>query len=107
MTMENNKFDMFAGLEERDFNEKSFNEVDDVQNTNQETELEVQEGKKRFNAGPTRTKEEYEEMIDSVHYETHYRPESGEEYQVRVTVLKPEVNPLENMRPVFAYSTNH
>lgn len=102
--MENNKFDMFAGLEERNFNEVQIEiEVQDEV----VTELEVQEGKKKYGTGPSRTKEEYEEMIESVHYETLVHPTSGLEYQVRVTVLKPEVNPLENMRPVFAYSTNH
>lgn len=104
--MENAKFDMFSSLEER-----GFETVQPVQETEvvpeQETELEVQEGKKRFGSGPTRTKEEYEACIESVHYETLTHPTTGKEYSVRVTVLKPEVNPLENMRPVFAYSTNH
>ena len=104
--MENNKFDMFSGLEERGF-ETVQPEVQDDTVQDQETELEVQEGKKRFGSGPTRTKEEYEACIESVHYETLTHPTTGEEYSVRVTVLKPEVNPLENMRPVFAYSTNH
>lgn len=106
--MENNKFDMFAGMQERDFEVLKSIDEDVVEN---ETELEVQiqeqETKKRFGSGPTRTKEEYEEMIESVHYETLTHPVSGEEYSVRVTVLKPEINPLENLRPVFAYSTNH
>lgn len=104
--MENNKFDMFSGLEERDF-ETVQPEVQDDIVLDQETELEVQEGKKRFGSGPSRTKEEYEACIESIHYETLTHPTTGEEYSVRVTVLKPEVNPLENMRPVFAYSTNH
>lgn len=104
--MENNKFDMFSGLEERGF-ETVLPEVQDDTVPDQETELEVQEGKKRFGSGPTRTKEEYEECIESVHYETLTHPTTGEEYSVRVTVLKPEVNPLENMRPVFAYSSFH
>lgn len=99
--MENTKFDMFAGLEERNFNEE-------IVVPEQETELEVQEtAKKKFSTGIHRTKEEYESHIESTYFETHTHPVSGEEYQVRVTVLKPEVNPLENMRPVFAYSTNH
>lgn len=104
--MENNKFDMFSSLEERGF-ETVEPEVQEDIVPEQETELEVQEGKKRFGSGPTRTKEEYEACIESIHYETLTHPISGEEYSVRVTVLKPEVNPLENMRPVFAYSTNH
>lgn len=103
--MESNKFDMFVGLEERDFEGVQPEPQDIV--PDQETELEVQEGKKRFGSGPSRTKEEYETFIESVHYETLIHPLSGEEYSVRVTVLKPEVNPLEFMRPVFAYSTNH
>lgn len=104
--MENNKFDMFSGLEERGF-ETVQPEVQDDTVPDQETELEVQEGKKRFGSGPTRTKEEYEACIESVHYETLTHPTTGEEYSVRVTVLKPEMNPLELMRPAFAYSTNH
>lgn len=98
--MENTKFDMFAGLEERDFNEEPEVQVDEVIE-------ETPSPKKKPGTVIHRTKEEYEEMIDHVYYETHKRPDTGEDYQVKVTVLKPEINPLENMRPVFAYSTNH
>lgn len=97
----NNKFDMFATLEERDFNDIENEEVEVVSVTAKA------DSKKKYNTVTARSKEEYETFIDSVHYETLTHPTTGEDYQVKVTVLKPEVNPLENMRPVFAYSTNH
>lgn len=99
--MENNKFDMFASLTERDFNDIENEEVEIVSVTAKS------EGKKKFSTVTVRSQEDYETFIESVRYETHTHPTTGEEYQVKVTVLKPEVNPLENMRPVFAYSTNH
>ncbi|AZU98030.1 hypothetical protein SEPL_337 [Salmonella phage SE_PL] len=100
--MENGiKFDMFASLEERDFNAIENEEVEVVSVTAKS------DTKKKYSTVTSRTKEEYETFIESIHYETLTHPTTGEEYQVKVTVLKPEVNPLENMRPVFAYSTNH
>jgi|AGFT01.1.fsa_nt_gi hypothetical protein len=97
----NNKFDMFATLEERDFNDIENEEVEVVSVTAKA------DSKKKYSTVTARSQEEYETFIDSVHFETLTHPTTGEEYQVKVTVLKPEVNPLENMRPVFAYSTNH
>lgn len=99
--MENNKFDMFASLTERDFNEIENEEVEIVSVTAKT------EGRKKFSTVTARSQEEYETFIESVHFETLTHPTTGEEYQVKVTVLKPEINPLEAMKPCFAYSTNH
>lgn len=102
--MENeNKFDMFASLADRDFNDIENEEVELVSVT---AKAEGNSSKK-LRTVTVRSQEEYETFIESVHFETLKHPTTGEEYQVKVTVLKPEVNPLENMRPVFAYSTNH
>lgn len=54
---------------------------------------------------PTRTLEAYNEMIDHVYYEEHTNS-IGETRTVKVTVLKPEVNPLEFIKPVFVYGTH-
>ena len=54
-----------------------------------------------------RSTEDYNKHIQSSYYETHINQNTGEEYKVKVTVLEPEVNPLETMRPVYAYSSNH
>ncbi len=51
---------------------------------------------------PVRSKEAFEEMIESVYMETQYRPD-GTSYDVKVYVMKPEDNPLEHIRPVFVY----
>lgn len=99
--MENKKFDMFASLNERDFNDIENEEVEVVSVTAKT------EGRKKFSTVTVRSQEDYETFIESIHYETHTHPTTGEEYQVKVTVLKPEVNPLEQMKPCFAYSTNH
>ncbi|WEM33132.1 hypothetical protein EJP02_071 [Escherichia phage EJP2] len=108
--MENTKFDMFASLEEREF------EVEEVQTldesdiellTASEDEAEEVEKKRPGMNRISRSTEEYNEMIESSHYETLTHPVSGVEYSVKVTVFKPEVNPQENMRPAYAYSTNH
>lgn len=96
-----NKFDMFANLEERDFNDIENEEVELVSVTAKT------DSKKKYRTVAVRSQEEYETFIDSIHYETLTHPTTGLNYEVKVTVLKPEVNPLENMRPVFAYSTNH
>lgn len=101
--MEDNKFDMFASLVDRDFNDIENEEVEVVSVTAKSESSSV----KKLRTVAVRSQEEYETFIDSIHFETHIHPVSGEEYQVKVTVLKPEVNPLETLRPVFAYSTNH
>jgi hypothetical protein len=96
-----NKFDMFATLNERDFNEIENEEVELVSVTAKS------DSKKKYRTVAVRSQEEYETFIDSIHFETLTHPTTGEDYQVKVTVLKPEINPQENLRPVFAYSTNH
>lgn len=96
-----NKFDMFANLTERDFNEIENEEVELVSVTAKT------EGKKKYKTVTVRSQEEYDSYVDSIHFETLTHPESGLNYEVKVTVLKPEINPQENLRPVFAYSTNH
>lgn len=63
--------------------------------------------KKKYAAAVTaRSQEEYEECIESIHFETLIHPTTGESYEVKVTVLKPEINPMELLRPAYAYSTN-
>lgn len=102
--MENeNKFDMFASLADRDFNDIENEEVELVSVT---AKAEGNSAKK-LRTVAARSQEEYETFIESVRYETLTHPTTGEEYQVKVTVLKPEVNPLENMKPVFAFSSTH
>lgn len=96
-----NKFDMFANLAERDFNEIENEEVELVSVTAKS------DSKKKYRTVAVRSQEEYDTFVESVRYDTLTHPISGEEYQVKVTVLKPEINPQENLRPVFAYSTNH
>lgn len=96
------KFDMFAGMEENDFEALENGEVGELVSVTLKAD-----SKKKFSTVRVRPQEEYEEFIESFYYETHYRPGTGEPYEVKVTVLKPEVNPLENMRPAYAYSTNH
>lgn len=102
--MENeNKFDMFASLVDRDFDQIENEEVELVSVT---AKAEGSSSKK-LRTVTVRSQEDYETFIESVRYDTLIHPSSGEEYQVKVTVLKPEVNPLENMRPCFAYSSTH
>lgn len=52
----------------------------------------------------SRSQEEYETFIQSTYTEVHYTS-SGEPYEVKVTVLKPEVNPMELLRPAYAFSS--
>lgn len=102
--MENeNKFDMFASLADRDFNEIENEEVELVSVT---AKAEGNSAKK-LRTVTVRSQEEYDTFVESVHFETLKHPTTGEDYQVKVTVLKPEVNPMEKMRPVFAYSSSH
>lgn len=91
------KFDMFA-----DIDAESKDDVEVVSVT-----LKSESKKKLSATVHVRSKEEYETYIESIHYETMYRPDTNEPYQVKVTILKPEINPMENIRPVFAYSSNH
>lgn len=98
------KFDMFADMvqEENDFTLLEDGEVGELVSVTLKAD-----SKKKFSTVRARTQEEFDEYVESVHYETMYRPGTGEPYQVKVTVLKPEANPLEFLRPAYAYSTNH
>lgn len=63
--------------------------------------------KKKYAAAVVaRSQEEFDECVESFHYETLVHPTTGESYEVKVTVLKPEINPMELLRPAYAYSTN-
>lgn len=115
MSKGNDKFNMFDGFEEPVVNkvlhDDSYNE-NEVDEFNEEVEIVSitmkTESRKKFAAAVvTRSQEEYETFVESTHFETLIHPESGEEYQVKVTVLKPEINPQELLRPAYAYSTNH
>lgn len=52
----------------------------------------------------SRSQEEYETYITGSYKETWYKP-NGEAYEVTITVLKPEVNPMELLRPAYAFSS--
>ncbi|EBS4516664.1 hypothetical protein DQT32_04545 [Salmonella enterica subsp. enterica serovar Braenderup] len=114
MSKGNDKFNMFDGMEEvkvrkvlhEESNEEEFNEYsDDVEIVS--VTMKTDTRKKYAAAVVSRSQEEYETYIESFYYETLIHPETKQEYQVKVTVLKPEINPMELMRPAYAYSTNH
>lgn len=115
MSKGNDKFNMFDGHEEpvvqKVLHEDSYNEneVDEYSDEVEIVSITMKtESRKKFAAAVvTRSQEEYETFIESTHFETLTHPVSGEEYQVKVTVLKPEINPQELLRPAYAYSTNH
>lgn len=116
MSNGNDKFNMFDGFEEskvrKVLHDDAYDENDvDVENNDDVEIVSVTmktESRKKFAASViARSQEEYETYIESVHYETLTHPVSGLEYQVKVTVLKPEINPQELLRPAYAYSTNH
>lgn len=108
------KFNMFDGLEDQKVfkvlhDSDTENDVDELNDDVEIVSITMKsESRKKFSASViSRSQEEYETFIDSVHYETLTHPVSGLEYQVKVTVLKPEINPQELLRPAYAYSTNH
>lgn len=102
--MEDNgmKFDMFEGVPDFDFNKLENGEESELVSVT----LKADTKKKYSPTVRARSQEEYETFIDSIHYETHYL-QDGTAYEVKVTVLKPEVNPLENLRPVYCWASNH
>jgi hypothetical protein len=115
MSKGNDKFNMFDGHDEpvvqKVLHEDSYDE-NSVDEYNEEVEIisitMKTESRKKFAASVvTRSQEDYETFIESIHYETLTHPVSGEDYQVKVTVLVPEINPQELLRPAYAYSTNH
>lgn len=97
-----NKFNMFDDIEEY---------KDEVQ---EELDVEIvsvtmkADTRKKYSAAViARTVEEYETYITGSYYETLIHPVSKQPYEVKVTVLKDEVNPLELLKPAYAYSSNH
>lgn len=119
MSNGNDKFNMFENIETdkvlKVLHDESY-DSDNVDNEFSDTDEVVEivsvtmktEGRKKFAASVVaRSQEDYETYIDSVYFETHKHPVTGEDYQVKVTVLTPEINPQELLRPAYAYSTNH
>ncbi|USL83478.1 putative HNH endonuclease [Escherichia phage A4] len=102
--MEDNgmKFDMFEGVPEFDFNKLENGEEAELVSVTLKSDTK----KKYSSAVRARSQEEYETFIESIHYETMTRVD-GSTYEVRVTVLKPEVNPLENLKPVYCWGTSN
>lgn len=119
MSNGNDKFNMFENFDEakvrKVLHDESYDSdnVDTDDSDNEEVTEIVSvtmktEGRKKFAASViARSQEEYETFIESVYFETHKHPTTGEDYQVKVTVLTPEINPQELLRPAYAYSTNH
>lgn len=119
MSKDNDKIDLFAELDEiHQNNEKNKkNKVQSVQVTFEDDIIEddsdvertvkinTDTKKKYASSVPARSQEEYEEWIESTHF-TVLTKEDGTTYEVKVTVLKPGINPLENLRPAYAYSTS-
>ena len=87
------KFNMFDGIEEQK------EEVEIVSVT-----VKPDSSRQRFSTVPQRTKEEYEEHIISTYKEIHVNS-AGEEIEVNVQVLKPEVHPSEFLKPAYCYGT--
>lgn len=121
MSMDNDNIDFMSELNEihqRTLKEKEqnvkvqsnsmFEFEDDIQDEEpvQRTVKIISDTKKKYNNNTVaRTQEEYEEWIESTHYETMTNPD-GSTYEVKVTVLKPGINPLENLRPAYAFASN-
>lgn len=123
MSMDNDNFDFMSEL--NDIHQKTLKEKEQQEKVSSNSMFEFEdddsvlvdipvertvkinkEAKRKYSSNtPARSVEEYEEWVDSVHYETMTRPD-GSTYEVKVTVLKPGVNPLEHMRPAYAFSTN-
>lgn len=101
----NEKFDMFAT-----FNEAPVMSVDlfDEEDSEIISVTPKADTKKKYTSAPAqRTKEDYESYIEGIYFETHYHPVTNEAYEVKVTMLKPEVNPMELLRPAYAFATTH
>ncbi len=121
MSMDNDNFDFMSELNdihEKNLKEKSamqkpdsnsmFEFEDDVVDDEpvQRTVKVISDTKKKYTTNtPVRSQEDYEEWVDSVHYETMTHTD-GTQYEVKVTLLKPGANPLENMKPAYAYASN-
>lgn len=114
-----NKFNMFEGLESTSQDDiLDINDINDITNEDGTNSEDIQdeiisitmktESKKKYSSlVVSRSKEEYETYIEGFYYETHYHPLTNEPYQVKVTVLKPEVNPFELLKPAYCYGTTN
>ncbi len=110
MSKGNDKFNMFEGHDAKVQEPVLSTDTDNEYNDDVEIvsiTMKTESRRKMTAAVVTRTQEEYEEFIESTYFETHIHPLTGEEYQVKVTVLKPEINQQELLRPAYAYSTSH
>lgn len=79
---------------------------DDLENESTEEVISARSDSKRKFAPstPTRSQEEYDAMIESVEMITLHHKD-GTPYQAKLTIFKPEDNPMEHIRPVFVYGT--
>lgn len=105
------KFNMFEGMEEK-VQKVLHSDDTDLEYGEEEVEIvsitmKTDTRKKYAAAVVARSQEEFDTYVEGFYYETLYRPDTNEPYQVKVTVLRPEVNPMELMRPAYAYSTSH
>lgn len=103
------KFNMFDGLDV----EKSSTVLKNEDNEKSEVQDEIvsitmkTDTRKKYSAVIVRSQEEYDTYVVGNYVESLNHPETNEEYQVTITVLEPEVNPMELMRPAYAYSSSH
>lgn len=109
------KFDMFEGMDDEVEKEyegyteiESVDILDEVPDVDQD-EVSSTKVNKRGRGGQLvsyRSKEEYEALIIDRYTETLTHPVTGEVYEVPVTVFQPEENPMELLRPAFAFGTH-
>lgn len=113
MSNGNDKFNMFENYEDEkvlkvlhdDIVETEYSDTEEVEIVS--VTMKTESRRKFASAVVARSQEDYETFIEGVYFETHKHPVTGEDYQVKVTVLTPEINPQELLRPAYAYSTNH
>lgn len=105
------KFDMFEGLDDNapfeTYAEDSIDALDIVPEVSQDDETSKAGKRRGATISAYRTIEEHDALIIDTYTETHYHPSTGEAYEVLVRVFKPEENPLELLKPAFAFSTQH
>lgn len=81
-------------IESFDENDKEDDELIEQAAINTDTESSSEELKDRKNIRlQSRTKEEFDSMVQEEKYETFYNTETGEPYKVKVSVMKPQPNP--------------
>jgi len=123
MSMDNDNFDFMSELndihqktlKDKELNAKvqlnsmfEFEDDEEVQDdvpVERTVKINTDTKKKYSSNAPARSQEEFDEWVESVHYETMTHPD-GSTYEVKVTVLKPGVNPLEHMKPAYAFASN-